>query len=302
MTSPSAPSLLITGATRGLGFAAARAAAARGARVIVAGRDERAVRALADELGGAPLVLDLASLASTRAAVEAVGPVDVAVANAGLQSTGPARRMTADGYETTFQVNHLAHLMLLDGLLACDAPPARIVTLGSSTHDPSSWTGMPAPMDGDLRAIAVGGEDDARAGQRRYSTSKLLTTVTALGLARERPDVHVTCFDPGAMLGTGLFRGYPGWGDAGWQRAVGRASGRLLGVLPSFSTPERSGAALARLALDEPPVAASGSVVDFRLRPGAGSARAADPAFQDEVLRASRELLDGARRSAPARE
>lgn len=234
-------------------------------------------------------MLDLGSLTSTRAAVQAVGPVDVAVMNAALQSTGP-RQMTADGYEATFQVNHLAHLMLLDGLLDRDGLPARIITLGSATHDSSSRTGMPAPMEDDLRVMAEGGEDDDRAGQRRYSTSKLLTTATALGLARERPDVHVTCFDPGAMLGTGLYRDYPGW-----QQAAFKATSRLLSVIPSFNTPEKSGVALVRLALDEPPVAGSGSLVDFRLRSGAVSARAADPVFQDEVLRASRELLASAR-------
>lgn len=56
------------------------------------------------------------------------------------------------------------------------------------------------------------------------------------------------------------------------------------------------------LALDEPPVAASGSLVDFRLRPGAASARATDPVFQNEVPGASCELLTGARSPAAARE
>jgi len=49
-------------------------------------------------------------------------------------------------------------------------------------------------------------------------------------------------------------------------------------------------------------VAASGSLVDFRLRTASASPRATDPVFEDEVLRTSRELLAGARRTAPARE
>ncbi|MDP9407674.1 MAG: hypothetical protein M3P95_07395 [Actinomycetota bacterium] len=42
---------------------------------------------------------------------------------------------TADGFETTFQVNHLAQLALVDALLERPAPPRRVAFVGSATHD-----------------------------------------------------------------------------------------------------------------------------------------------------------------------
>ena len=67
--------------------------------------------------------------------------------------TGASR--TPDGFETTFQVNHLAQLLLLDALLARSEPPARVVLTGSGTHDPSRRSGMPAPLEGDADAGAA---------------------------------------------------------------------------------------------------------------------------------------------------
>lgn len=63
------------------------------------------------------------------------------------------------------------------------------------------------------------------------------------------------------------------------------------------STPERSGQALARLLLDEPPPAASGAYVDHRLRTRPASGQARDPGFQDQVLRGSRALIAATRAS-----
>ena len=66
--------LLITGATRGLGLAAAHAAAARGAHVLVAGRSREAVSAAASAVGGEPIVLDLERLADVQAVAAALPP------------------------------------------------------------------------------------------------------------------------------------------------------------------------------------------------------------------------------------
>lgn len=101
------------------------------------------------------------------------------------------------------------------------------------------------------------------------------------------PDVHVTCLDPGLMLGTGLSRQYPPV-----ARRLTTLLARALGaVLPFASTPQASGRALARLLLDNPAPAASGAYVDHRLRTVPASDRAQDPGFQTEVLRDSRALL-----------
>ena len=281
--------ILITGATRGLGRAAAEAALARGARVLAAGRDQRALETMGQRSGVVPVLLDLGDLDGVRAAARRLPHVDAVAANAGLQVLrGPTT--TVDGFEETFQVNHLAHVTLVEELLARPDPPRRIVFLGSATHDPAVRTGTPDPVEhDDLTALAHVGPDSepARtAGLRRYTTSKLLAAAVAAALARERPDVHVTCFDPGLMPGTGLARQYPAVLRGLWSTVL-----KGLRVLPFASSAGASGRALAALLGDEPPPVPSGCYVDRRLRVVPPSARAQDRTYQDAVLRQSRELL-----------
>jgi len=254
--------------------------------VLVGGRDQIRTDQAAAEIGGEPFVLDLDSLAAVHATVNALPHVDAVVCNAGLQIPG-AKRTTSDGFEETFQVNFLSHLALVDGLLAREDPPTRVIWVGSGTHDPAQHSGMPHPREDDLKAIARGdmGTVD-NAGRRRYTTSKLLTTAVTGGLARERPDLYVGCLDPGLMAATGLAREYP----APIARAY-VALGRAIALLPFASTPERSGAQLAALALDDPPPAPSGTTIDFRGKAARISDRARDPGFQDEILFIARGLL-----------
>jgi len=185
--------ILITGATSGLGFETAKAARAHGVMVLCAGRDESTARAAAQRTGAQPVTLDLARLDDLRTAATRLPRVDVVACNAGLQILrGPTH--TPDGFEETFQVNHLAHLALVDALLQRPTPPRRVAFVGSGTHDPAIRTGTPDPLTGTLMSFARSEQDTepARtAGLRRYTTSKLLAVATAAALARERPDVHV---------------------------------------------------------------------------------------------------------------
>lgn len=279
---------LITGATRGLGLETARAAArADRFHILIAGRNPDAVERVASEVKGTPVVLDLASLQQTRSAVAGLPPIDLLAANAGLQIPGP-RTETVDGLEETVQVNHLAHLMLIDELIARAEGPMRIAMIGSATHDPAVRSGLPPPEDVDASTLIAGqGDDSASGGRRRYATSKLLVTAAALGLAREQGSNRIYLFDPGLMPGTGLARQYSGLQRVLWSTAM-----RALAVMPFASTPSRSGRTLASLLTDDP-APASGSALDHRTRPAAVSVRAADPRFQDEVLRVSRDLVAG---------
>lgn len=284
--------ILITGATRGLGLVTARLAAARGAHVLVAGRSAVSVKTTARAVGGEPVVVDLERLDEVRDVALALPHLDAVALNAGLQIVTGATR-TPDDLEVTFQVNHLAQLGLIDALLDRPAPPSRVVLTGSGTHDAGRRTGMPAPMDGNVGdwARAVDGrEEPGVAGRRRYATSKLLNAATAAGLAREHPEVLVTCFDPGLMLATGLSRQYPPVA----RRVTTLLAPAVAAVLPFASTPQRSGEALSRLLLDDPSPAASGAYVDFHLRTVPASERARDVDFQSEVLRDSRALLTSA--------
>ncbi|MFC4534945.1 oxidoreductase [Sphaerisporangium dianthi] len=136
---------LITGANSGVGFEAAKLLAERGATVVLACRDEAKMSEAAKRLRSAAppgeiatLGLDLASLASIRAAAEAVrdryARLDLLINNAGLMM--PPYGKTADGFESQFGVNHLGHFaltgLLLDRLLG--TPGSRIVTISSNAH------------------------------------------------------------------------------------------------------------------------------------------------------------------------
>ncbi|ANY07974.1 oxidoreductase [Pseudonocardia sp. HH130630-07] len=125
--------VVVTGASGGLGLAMARALVQAGARVVLAVRDTDRGDAVAAELGGAATVrrLDLADLTSVREfAAATTDPVDVLVNNAGLMAVPHSR--TADGFETQFGVNFLGHFALT-GLLA-DRITDRVVTLSSVMH------------------------------------------------------------------------------------------------------------------------------------------------------------------------
>ena len=266
MTITETGTVLITGPTRGLGRAAALAMADRpdGERpdLLLVGREgqrlkdtveaARARGATVHEIG-----CDLSRLADVRAAADsvrhllaagAVRPLRALVANAGAMSAD-TRLASADGYEMTFAVNYLAHAQLIGDLLGSFAEPARIVMLGSNTYYANFYRrlmSVPAAQWRDPVEIARPATGEKNPGFKAtgiaYSTAKLAVLYYAHELQRRaRPGVSVTVFEPGWMPGTGLGRDAP----AAFQ-AIGRAIARLPGV----ATPERSGPALASIALD----------------------------------------------------
>ena len=105
--------VLITGANSGLGLESAKALAQRGARVVVGARSMEKASAALHELGGRgePLLIDLADLASVRAAASQVRErydrLDVLMNNAGVMAVPYMR--TKDGFELQFGTNHLGH-------------------------------------------------------------------------------------------------------------------------------------------------------------------------------------------------
>lgn len=125
--------VIVTGASSGIGLATARALAGRGARVVFAVRDvEKGRRAAAATLGVTEVrELDLARLSSVRAFAAAwAGGVDLLVNNAGVSAPSLAR--TADGFELQFGTNHLGHFALTNLLL--DHVTGRVVTVASQAE------------------------------------------------------------------------------------------------------------------------------------------------------------------------
>ncbi|MFD1502810.1 SDR family NAD(P)-dependent oxidoreductase [Streptosporangium lutulentum] len=107
--------VLITGASSGIGAATARAMAEVGARVVLSGRDEKRLDAVASETGGQALVCDLTTDAAGPA--ERAGAVDVLVCNAGTGWAGPFATMPDDTIEPMVACNLTAPLRLTRSLL-----------------------------------------------------------------------------------------------------------------------------------------------------------------------------------------
>lgn len=250
--------VLITGGTGGLGRQAARAIAEAdpGFHVVITGRDAAAAQAIARhlheetkaEVTGMPL--DLSALAEVQAFVERLTalrlpPVRGLVCNAGMQNASGAR-LSEDGHELTFAVNHLAHFALVQHLRPHLDGAARIVMVASDTHDPAKPTGMPAPDYTTAEDLARPGEDTALEGRRRYTTSKLCNVLMAYELARRlrHTGIKVNAFDPGLMPGTGLAREYGGVQAFAWRYVM-----PALAVVPGLNvhTTRRSGRALGHL-------------------------------------------------------
>ena len=262
--------VIITGGNTGLGYQCAKEiASARGWRVILACRDEtraaHAVARLVAETSNShieAMPLDLASLASVRRFAQDFlardrRPLKALVCNAGIQIV-TGLTYTPDGFETTFAVNHLGHFLLINLLLRCLEPPARIVIVSSGVHDPEHWSGMPAPRYQDAKLLAWPDRDPAArtaspgtAGRRAYTTSKLCNVLCAYELVRRLrhrsapSPISVNVFDPGLLPGSGLARDYSPLQPFAWNFILPWL--RLF--VPVVSSPRKSGKALARLVL-----------------------------------------------------
>jgi NAD(P)-dependent dehydrogenase (short-subunit alcohol dehydrogenase family) len=189
----SSRTILITGATDGLGRALAGQLAADGAHLILHGRDRDKLDRIADALAargaGRPrtVLADLADLGQVRRmAAEvraATDRLDVLVSNAGIgggEPDGRTRRTSADGYELRFAVNYLAGFLLTLELLPLlrASAPARIVNVASIGQHPIDFA--------DLML------ERGYNGSRAYGQSKLAQIMSGFELAARLPAAEVT--------------------------------------------------------------------------------------------------------------
>src|SRR5947209_8800200 len=207
------PTILITGATSGIGLEAAVALAQQGNRLVLVGRDRKKMNTAVDEVkrraGVAATpdswLCDFGSQAQIRKLASDVlakyDRLDVLVNNAGL---GTRRcEVTEDGIERTFAVNHLGPFLLTNLLLdlLVKSAPARVVNVASIEH-------YDATMDFADLGFERGGWGMAKAYRRSKLGSVLFTRALAKRL--EGKGVTVNAVHPGAVA-AGVWDYAPGW-------------------------------------------------------------------------------------------
>jgi NAD(P)-dependent dehydrogenase (short-subunit alcohol dehydrogenase family) len=207
--------IVITGATDGLGKGLASELARSGARLILHGRNEEKGQAVLEELrqhqtgraGARPRIngelewrrADLSSLDEVREFADSLldeDRIDVLVNNAGIGTAG-GREESADGYELTFAVNYLAPFLLTRRLLPMieRSAPSRIVNVTSAGQ---------APIDFDDVML-----ERSYSGGQAYFQSKLALVMLTFDLAEELEGSGVTanCLHPGTYMPTNMVLG-----------------------------------------------------------------------------------------------
>ena len=193
--------VLVTGATEGLGRRVARELAGMGATVLLHGRNPERLEATLEELRGetgseklGSYLADLSSLGEVRGLAERVlseqDRLDVLVNNAGIISRG--REESGDGHELTFAVNYLSHFLLTGLLLPLlrESAPARVVNVASAGQ---------SPIDFDDPMLERGYD-----AMRAYSQSKLAQVMFTFELAERLSGTGVTvnALQPASLMDT----------------------------------------------------------------------------------------------------
>jgi len=185
--------IIITGASDGIGAAAARALSARGDTVVVVGRSPQKTAAVADALGVDHLVADFARLDDVRALaatlLERYPRIDVLANNAG--GIMGDRELTVDGFEKTFQVNHLAPF-LLTSLLSERLVSSRATVIATAS--------VANRLYGHLDLDDLGNER-AYSPNKAYGDAKLANILFARELDRRYGDAGLAAvsFHPGVV-------------------------------------------------------------------------------------------------------
>ena len=260
--------VVITGASSGIGAEAAARLAGLGATVAVVGRSPEKTAAVAQRVGGQAHTADYGRLDDVRRLaadlLAAYERIDILANNAG--AIFMSRVTSADGHEMTFQVNYLAPFLLTNLLLArlAAAPGgARVISTGSNVYRRARLD--PGDLDGSRQA---------------YPASKLATILFTRELARRTAGTGITAvaFHPG-VVATDLGRGSPLF------RLMNSWAGRIV-----LSSPRRGAEPLLHLATIADPQAVNGTYFN-RLKPEEpASEQARDPGLARQLWERSAAL------------
>ncbi|SMC97641.1 3-oxoacyl-[acyl-carrier protein] reductase [Kibdelosporangium aridum] len=174
---------LVTGGTRGIGLATAKALAQAGATVVITGRDEAVAKQVAEEFGGTGLGLDVADADAVGSLVRSVakehGRLDIMVANAGIMEGGLLGMVKADAVDRTLGIN-------VAGTLHSVQAAARV---------------MMRKRTGSIIVLASIAGEQGSAGQTVYAASKAAVSSIAKSAAKElgRHGIRVNAVAPGVI-------------------------------------------------------------------------------------------------------
>jgi NAD(P)-dependent dehydrogenase (short-subunit alcohol dehydrogenase family) len=257
--------ILVTGATDGLGKRVAQELAAKGTTVLLHGRSPERLEATLEELRSqtsskkvGSYLADLSSLAAVRDLVDRIlseyDRLDVLVNNAGI--IVQERTESEDGYELTFAVNYLSHFLLTRLLLPLleGSAPARVVNVASAGQ---------SPIDFDDLMLERGYD-----AMRAYSTSKLAQVMFTFELAERLSGtgVSVNALHPASLMDTKMVQDTFGY---------------------TTSTVEEGTEAVVRLAVSQEVEGVTGSYFD-----GTREARANGQAYDKEARQTLWELSE----------
>jgi NAD(P)-dependent dehydrogenase (short-subunit alcohol dehydrogenase family) len=257
--------IMVTGATDGLGKRLARELAAKGTTVLLHGRSPERLEATLEELRDhtntekvGSYLADLSSLAAVRDLAERIlsehDRLDVLVNNAGIIAR--ERKESDEGYELTFAVNYLSHFLLTSLLLPLlkDSAPARVVNVASAGQ---------SPIDFDDPMLEHGYD-----AMRAYSRSKLAQIMFTFELAERLSGtgVSVNALHPASLMDTKMVQDTFGY---------------------TMSTVEQGSEAVVRLAVSPELEGITGRYFD-----GTREARAAGQAYDKEARQRLWELSE----------
>ncbi len=201
--------ILITGATDGIGLEAAKLLAAEGCKILLHGRSAAKLEAVQAQVEGSETCLaDLSDLSAVSALADEVaashGHLDVLINNAGVLKAPEV--ITASGHDIRFVVNTIAPYLLAKRLLPLMDGAGRIINLSSAAQAP-------------VNLAALAGKAPL-ADMEAYSQSKLAITMWSRVMAEGLPDGPlVVSVNPGSLLATNMVK--DGFGIAGNDISIG---------------------------------------------------------------------------------
>ena len=271
--------VVLTGASSGIGVIAAEQLAALGDEVAVVGRNPERTRAIAERIGATPFLADFERLddvsALAAALLDRYETIDVLANNAG--GLNHTRELTVDGHERTIQNNHLAPFLLTHLLrprLEATAAAGRDVRVIN--------TASLANRFGRLRLDDLDWEERPwRGGWPAYGTAKLATILFTVELAEQLTGTGVTAYSF-----------HPGTIATNFGRTSPLIRFGALVTRGTYGIPVAEGAApLVRLAAEAPVLAPSGTYFDRFTANGSVTAQAKDAQLGRDLWAVTQQLV-----------